>query len=142
MTNVGVRTEPRASVGAALAPAPPAGPSPAEARELAAAFRALGDPTRLQIVSLLLGAGGQGLCVCDIVSNFPLGQPTISHHLKILKDTGLLCARKKGLWVYYSVNAERLSRLGIALPVFSDSLGRSRCEDDGCDSLTDTKEVL
>src|SRR3990167_5515341 len=69
-----------------------------QARELATAFKALADPTRVQIVSLLLGTGEAGLCVCDIVSNFPLGQPTVSHHLKVLRDARLVRARKGGLW--------------------------------------------
>lgn len=96
--------------------------TPSRARELALVYRALADPTRVQIVSMLLGAGESGLCVCDIVPNFPLGQPTISHHLKVLKDTGLLKPWKRGLWVHYTVNRERLSRLGISLPVLHPSL--------------------
>jgi len=68
------------------------------------------------MVSLLLGAGEGGLCVCDIGLNFPLRQPTISHHLRVLREAGLLRARKEGLWVYYSLNRERLDRLGITPP--------------------------
>ncbi|MDO8750128.1 MAG: metalloregulator ArsR/SmtB family transcription factor [Dehalococcoidia bacterium] len=129
---------PQTSIGKAPVP----GLSPARAEELAIMFRALADSTRVQIVSLLLAAGESGVCVCDIVDRFSLGQPTISYHLKMLKDADLLCARKKGLWVYYSVNKQALSRFGVALPVFSDSLERSRCEDDSCDPLPDAKEVL
>lgn len=89
---------------------------PSQAKELATVFKALADPTRVQIVSLLLEAGERGLCVCDIVANFPLGQPTISHHLKLLRDARLLLSRKQGLWVFYSLNRERLACLGIAVP--------------------------
>ncbi|MBF8267033.1 MAG: transcriptional regulator, ArsR family [Dehalococcoidia bacterium] len=90
---------------------------PSEARELAVVFKALADPARVQMVSLLLGADEKGVCVCDIGMNFPLGQSTVSHHLKILRDAGLLRARKGGLWVFYSVNRERLAHMGIALTV-------------------------
>lgn len=116
------------------APRPKLGLS--QAKDLAAVFKALADPTRVQIVSLLLSAGEQGLCVCDIGANFPLGQPTISHHLKLLRDAGLLRASKKGLWVYYSVNRESVSRLGIALPA-SQPIQRSECLDDECNTTPD-----
>lgn len=129
------RTEARTTV------APTPGLSPVEAEELAIMFRALADSTRLRIVSLLLAAGELGLCVCDIVAWFPLGQPTISHHLKVLKDAGLLCARKKGLWVYYSVNKQALSHLGIALPVLEGPIEQSPCADDGCGTSSGGKEV-
>ncbi len=64
---------------------------------------ALADPTRLQIVEMLSGLD-EPLCVCDIQANFVLGQPTISHHLKVLREAGLVHSEKHGLWVYYSLN--------------------------------------
>ena len=64
---------------------------------------ALADATRLQIVTML-AAQDEPLCVCDIVTHFELGQPTISHHLKVLRDAGLVTWEKRGLWVYYSLN--------------------------------------
>ncbi|GEM_PF-199488 len=93
--------------------------TPGWAQELALVFRALADPTRVQMVSLLLGAGTSGLCVCDIVANFPLGQPTISHHLKVLKKAELVTSWKRGLWVHYAINSERLAGLGIGLPALA-----------------------
>src|SRR5205807_2369418 len=70
---------------------------------------ALADGTRLQIVEMLAGLD-EPLCVCDIVSHFELGQPTISHHLKVLRDARLVKWEKRGLWVYYSLNRETLAR--------------------------------
>ncbi|MBI4297500.1 MAG: helix-turn-helix transcriptional regulator [Chloroflexi bacterium] len=102
----------------------------ADVRELSVAFKALADPTRVRMVSLLLAAGPEGLCVCDIVVNFPLGQPTISYHLRLLKESGLVSATKKGLWVHYRANPDRLSALGISLPVSPQAVSRSACCDD------------
>ena len=97
------------------------------AGELASAFRALSDPTRVQIMSLLLAAGMEGLCVCDIVACFSLGQSTISHHLGLLRDAGLVSATKKGLWVFYAARPERLASLGIYLPLCQNGVRRSHC---------------
>ena len=73
----------------------------------------------------------QGRCVCDIGLNFPLGQSTISHHLKALRDGGLVSASKKGLWVFYSMDRGRLARLGIAMPAprvqAAQSKNRAEC---------------
>jgi ArsR family transcriptional regulator len=74
--------------------------SPEEADELAAMFKALGHPVRLQIVDTLSRYAGQ-VCVCDIEGQFDLSQPTISHHLKILRQAGLVAAEQRGLWAYY-----------------------------------------
>ena len=64
---------------------------------------AIADPTRLRIIEMLSGAC-DSICVCDITTQFDLGQPTISHHLKVLRDAGLVSWEKRGLWVYYSLN--------------------------------------
>jgi len=70
---------------------------------LADRFKALGDPIRLEIVKLLLG---KELCVCDILDSFKVSQPTISHHLKVLKYAGLVSDNREGKWIYYSLNPE------------------------------------
>ena len=75
---------------------------------------ALADPTRLGIVEMLAGLD-EPLCVCDIVSGFSLGQPTISHHLKVLREARLVNWEKRGLWVYYSLNRETLGEVGAHL---------------------------
>lgn len=75
----------------------------AEAEEYAGWFRALSDPTRVRILNLLARNEGP-LCVCDIVDQFDLGQPTISHHLKILKDTCFVHAERRGTFMFYQIN--------------------------------------
>lgn len=72
-------------------------------------LKALADPTRLRILSLLSRYEGE-VCVFEIVESFTLEQPTISHHLRILRDAGLVDCRKKGLWAYYYVRREALHR--------------------------------
>jgi ArsR family transcriptional regulator len=74
-------------------------------------LKALADPTRLRILSLLSRHEGE-VCVFEIVESFTLEQPTISHHLRILRDAGLVDCRKRGLWAYYYVRREALSRAG------------------------------
>src|SRR5256885_9465127 len=79
---------------------PETAPLPVEARdELAARFKALADPTRVAIVNRL--AAADEVCVCDLNSAFPLSQPTISHHLKILREAGLVESSRRGTWAYY-----------------------------------------
>ena len=70
---------------------------------------ALSDPTRLQIVAMLAGQE-EALCVCEIQPHFDLGQPTISHHLKVLRDAHLVTWEKRGLWVYYSLDRAKLEQ--------------------------------
>src|SRR3989440_8188532 len=80
-------------------------PLPEEARdELAARFKALADPTRVAIVNRL--AAADEVCVCDLNSAFALSQPTISHHLKILREAGLVESSRRGTWAYYRLVPE------------------------------------
>lgn len=71
-------------------------------------FSALADSTRLSILNMLAISENE-VCVCDITSNFPLGQPTISHHLRILREAGLVSGDKRGKWVYYSLVQSRVA---------------------------------
>ena len=71
---------------------------------------AIADPTRMRIVEMLSGAC-DSICVCDITTQFDLGQPTISHHLRVLRDAGLVSSEKRGLWVYYSLNRPAFEEL-------------------------------
>jgi ArsR family transcriptional regulator len=73
-------------------------------------FKALSDETRLEILGLL-AAAGEELCVCDIESHFDLAQPTVSHHLKILREAGLVTSERRGTWVYYAVDKATLRLL-------------------------------
>ena len=76
--------------------------SPADAERLAALFKALSHPVRVQIVDLLSRYAGQA-CVCDVEAQFDLSQPTISHHLRTLREAGVLGVEQRGLWAYYYV---------------------------------------
>lgn len=83
----------------------PAGHTPinrSTAEETAKVFAALADPTRLSILKLL-AENGEEVCVCEITAAFTIGQPTISHHLRILKEAGLVTGVKRGKWVHYSL---------------------------------------
>jgi ArsR family transcriptional regulator len=94
--------------------APGAPPMPAEtARELAAQFKALADPTRLAIVNQL--AGATEVCVCDLVPGTGLSQPTVSHHLKLLREAGLVTAERRGTWAYYKLVPGAVAELAAAL---------------------------
>lgn len=77
------------------------------ARAYAGWFQALADPTRIRILNLL-AATREPVCVCDIVKHFPIGQPTISHHLKILKKTRFVHSERRGTFMYYRVNLKCL----------------------------------
>jgi ArsR family transcriptional regulator len=81
---------------------------------LVAAFKALADPTRLEIVRLVAAQPGP-VCVCDIVDRFDLSQPTISHHLKVLRDAGLLRSSKLGIWAFYEIDPMAQSFLSEAV---------------------------
>ncbi len=85
----------------------------AAAAEVADRFRALADPTRVAIVNRLSTA--DELCVCDLTGAFELSQPTISHHLKVLRDAGLVEATRRGTWAYYRVVPEAVRALRAAL---------------------------
>jgi ArsR family transcriptional regulator, arsenate/arsenite/antimonite-responsive transcriptional repressor len=88
-----------------------------DAARLSRVFKALGDPVRLQLVSLILASEGGEACVCDLNGAFDLSQPTISHHLKVLHDAGLLERDKRGVWVHYRVARPALAELGDLLAV-------------------------
>src|SRR3954469_6433223 len=84
-----------------------------EAEELAARFKALADPTRVAIVNRLSTA--DEVCVCDLNAAFDLSQPTISHHLRILRQAGLVEASRRGTWAYYRLVPETVAALRGAL---------------------------
>lgn len=85
------------------------------ALDLAAAFKALSDPVRLRLLSLVASHDGGEACVCDISPAFDLSQPTISHHLKVLRGAGLLDCERRGTWVFYWVIPAALQRLSLVL---------------------------
>jgi ArsR family transcriptional regulator len=83
--------------------------------ELARLFKALGDPVRLRLLSLIASHEGGEACVCDLTGVFDLTGPTISHHLKVLREAGLISGERRGTWVYYRVQPEALRRLSAVL---------------------------
>jgi ArsR family transcriptional regulator, arsenate/arsenite/antimonite-responsive transcriptional repressor len=83
----------------------------AEAAQLALGFTALADPVRLQVLSILAAALEGEVCVCDFVGPLGKSQPTVSHHMKILADAGLVHGERRGKWVFYSLVRERLAEL-------------------------------
>ena len=88
---------------------------PARATELSRAFKALGDPARLRLLSLIASHPGGEACVCDLSGGFDLAGPTISHHLKVLRDAGLLTSERRASWVYYAVVPEVMTNLSAVL---------------------------
>ncbi|WP_125775530.1 ArsR/SmtB family transcription factor [Antribacter gilvus] len=88
---------------------------PAAATETARAFKALADPARLQLLSIVAAHEGGEACVCDLTEPLGLSQPTVSHHLKILVEAGLLVREQRGRWAYYSLVPAGLGRLGALL---------------------------
>ena len=86
-----------------------------DAAEVAERFKALADPTRVRMVNLLLR--NPELCVCDLQANFDLSQPTISHHLGLLRKAGLVESTERGRWAFYRVRDEAISELRTVLEV-------------------------
>jgi ArsR family transcriptional regulator len=86
-----------------------------QAEQVAPLLKALADPVRLRLMSLVASHPGGEACVCDLTGAFELSQPTISHHLKVLHDAGLLAREKRGVWVYYRAEAPALAGLGLLI---------------------------
>ncbi|WP_067834271.1 ArsR/SmtB family transcription factor [Nocardia lijiangensis] len=85
------------------------------AAELAGVFKALSDPVRLRLLSLVASRVGAQACVCQLSEAFDLTQPTISHHLKVLREAGLLSSERRGSWVYYRLEPAVLAQLSQLL---------------------------
>jgi len=86
---------------------------PDAAADLAGCFKALADPTRVAIVNRLASLGET--CVCDLTAAFELSQPTVSHHLKLLRNAGLIEVSRRGTWAYYRLVPERVAQLAGSL---------------------------
>ena len=83
--------------------------------ELARLFKAMGDPVRLRLMSLIASHEGGEACVCDLTDVFDLSGPTISHHLKVLREAGLIAGERRGTWVYYRILPDALRQLSAVL---------------------------
>jgi ArsR family transcriptional regulator len=99
--------------------------SAGDASQLAARMKALADPARLRVLSILLASENQEACTCDLTEPLGLGQPTVTHHLRKLLDAGLVTAERRGVWTYYRVVPEALAALADALTP-TGSLARAR----------------
>ncbi|MGV0793884.1 ArsR/SmtB family transcription factor [Mycolicibacterium sp. XJ1819] len=86
-----------------------------EAADIAAKLKALADPVRLQLFSAIASHTGGEACVCDISTDVDVSQPTVSHHLKVLREAGLLTSERRASWVYYAVVPEALASLSVIL---------------------------
>lgn len=89
-----------------------------EAEDLAAVLKVLADPARLRIVSMLATAADGEVCVCDLTDPLDLRQPTVSHHMKVLREAGFIDSDRRGKWVYHRLVPDRLAdvRRALALP--------------------------
>ncbi|MEV6637889.1 metalloregulator ArsR/SmtB family transcription factor [Actinoplanes sp. NPDC051470] len=87
------------------------------AATLAPAFKALGDPIRLQLLSMIASAEGGEACVCDLAPAFEISGPTVSHHLKVLREAGLVDAERRASWVYYRARPGLMRQLAALLTV-------------------------
>jgi ArsR family transcriptional regulator len=85
------------------------------AQELALLFKAVADPVRLRLLSLIACHDGGESCVCDLLDAFDMTPPSISYHLKILREAGLISSQRRGTWVYYRVNPDVMTRMSAVL---------------------------
>ena len=88
-------------------------------------LKAIADPARLRLLSLVLSHVGEEACVCDLLPHFDLTQPTISHHLKVLHESGLLDREKRGTWVFYKARPEAMSALASLFAARHSDAGAS-----------------
>jgi ArsR family transcriptional regulator len=86
-----------------------------QADQIAPLLKALADPVRLRLISLVASHSGGEACVCDLNDAFDLSQPTISHHLKVLHDAGLVDREKRGVWAYYRIKPEALASIAALI---------------------------
>lgn len=86
-----------------------------QAVDLSRSFKALGDPIRLRLLSLIASHEGGEACVCELTDGFDVTGPTISHHLKVLREAGLITGERRGTWVYYRADPDALRRLSDVL---------------------------
>jgi ArsR family transcriptional regulator, arsenate/arsenite/antimonite-responsive transcriptional repressor len=86
-----------------------------QAEQVAPLLKALADPVRLRLMSLVASHEGGEACICDLNGAFNLSQPTISHHMKVLHDAGLVDRDKRGVWVYYRARPQALASLGTLI---------------------------
>lgn len=107
--------DPITTASTCCAPLSQAPLSSGDAQQLASRLKALADPARLRLVSILLASEGQRACTCELTEPLGLSQPTVSHHLKKLAEAGLVTGERRGVWTYYRVVPDALSALAEVL---------------------------
>jgi ArsR family transcriptional regulator, arsenate/arsenite/antimonite-responsive transcriptional repressor len=107
--------DPVATAATCCSPLSQAPLSAGDAQQLATRLKALADPARLRLLSLLLAGDGQEACTCELTGPLGLSQPTVSHHLKKLSEAGLITGDRRGVWTYYRVVPDALSALAQVL---------------------------
>jgi ArsR family transcriptional regulator len=110
-------TQSATAVGPCCTPLSAAPLDRVRAEDLATLLKAVADPTRLQLMSLVAAAGDGEACVCDLTAPLGLTQPTVSHHLKVLVDAGLLHRERRGIWAYYSLVRDRFDQIRTLLDI-------------------------
>ncbi|MDJ0593224.1 MAG: metalloregulator ArsR/SmtB family transcription factor [Pleurocapsa sp. MO_226.B13] len=95
----------------------------AQAKEIAAIFKVLGEPARLHLISYIASQPNQEACVCELIEPLGLSQPTVSHHLKVLHKVGLLDKERRGNWIYYLLNLDKIAVLLNILDISSSRRG-------------------
>jgi ArsR family transcriptional regulator, arsenate/arsenite/antimonite-responsive transcriptional repressor len=102
--------------GACCTPITETSLDPGQAADLARMFKALGDPVRLRVLSRITSATDGEICVCDITGDdFDVSGPTISHHLRVLREAGLIAGERRGTWIYYRPMPEAIKQLAAVL---------------------------
>lgn len=101
--------------GACCAPLDHEPLTPGQAEVLSRGFKAVADPIRVRLLSLIASMPGGEACVCDLTGSFALTGPTISHHLKVLREAGLITGERRGTWVYYQAVPDAMRRLAEVL---------------------------
>ncbi len=91
------------------------GPTPGRAADVAATFKALSDPTRVRLVAAIAASTAGEVCICDLTEPFDLSQPTLSHHMRILIEAGLVAREQRGRWAYFSLRPDARDQLGDAV---------------------------
>jgi ArsR family transcriptional regulator len=112
--------EPVPTAAACCAPLADAALTASEATELANRMKALADPARLRLLSILLANEEQRACTCDLTEPLGLSQPTVTHHLRKLLEAGLVTSERRGVWTYYSVVPDALGALAAVLTPAAD----------------------
>lgn len=115
ITDTPLTLEPTSLAPACCVPGAGSTITPESAHELASALKALADPTRLRLLSIVASSADGEACVCDLTEPVGLSQPTVSHHLRILTDAGYLTRSKRGTWAYYRAVPGALERVAAAI---------------------------